>query len=187
MRISIYPCMSHYNTLLEIDNNIPSEFQVDLEPQGKIHVIVELKWQGNRTKVKFFFKLSNSKVTNFFDFRTKCFAKQWSCTKCCARSRIQRTSWIQSTSWCYATSCSPGFYLFSAFLTDSATERYIYVFIQGERTQIHGNIFTSTNILFTLQGVYLVSNIHLDMKGDFSLAIWGIFCVFYMLTITWRY
>lgn len=84
-------------------------FQVDLEPQGKIHVIVELKWQGKFDKLNGKFNWEWLKI----DFPSIRRSKQY--TRCCQinyqsswRSRIQRASRIQSSSWCYAKTCSSG-------------------------------------------------------------------------------
>lgn len=37
---------TNHQLLALILHKLPLSFQVDLEPQGKIHVIVELKWHG---------------------------------------------------------------------------------------------------------------------------------------------
>lgn len=94
--------------------------QVDLEPQGKIHVIVELKWHG--MCVNQFIVRTQTKIEPNIEFKKNIlsFSRAKQCIKRCHCSyqnrRIQRASRFQSSSWCYAKTCSSGTNRFFIFV-----------------------------------------------------------------------
>lgn len=130
--------------------------QVDLEPAGKIHVIVELKWHGKKFINSF--PKSSGGVTDIFFF---------------AHFSDQN---LAQSSGPAPTNAAPGreFKERAGFnrrrgamrrrvhqvnLCPAKVTRVLFYFfkISGEWTQIYGNIFATTNILFALPRIHMVS------------------------------
>lgn len=120
--------------------------QVDLEPHGKVRIIVELKWHGMLTSSLFLFFWKFIEMMDIYLFNPR--TKQYTRWCCCRQSQdwgesIQRTRRIQPTSWCHAKTCSSGtfasIFLIKLAQTLNLFDLFVFIFVQ-----VNGHKFMAT-------------------------------------------
>lgn len=156
---------------------------MDLEPQGKIRVVVELKWHGmyyiwswhqtiwskNKTPCFSMIRAHNHihTYTLIRNQRSKQFAKRKQCTnKNGVSRRVQRASRLQSAPRCYAKTCPSGMLYVQLCINfpikwmPSIKCLRVHIFLKisiGEWTQIHGDVSAAADVLLTLPRIHLVN------------------------------
>lgn len=137
--------------------------QVDLEPHGKVRIIVELKWHGMLTSCLFLFFSRIHWIDGhlFIQFQNKAIHKAVLLPPKPRLGRINSKNAPHSTD--VVVPCEDVFirYVCQHISCKSSTKtKFIwsdcFYFRTGQWAQIYGYISASTNVLFALQRIYLV-------------------------------